>query len=157
MTAPDEIVVGISSAVRHGLIRASRPMPTACGLARLIFNGPGEGRPKSRGIADAAKSWTYKDRVYTFELVPDLKFHNGRPVSVEDLEFSFEQFRAGVVRPLPPSSRKSRKLSGGNGRRSSYACNGQAEAFYRLVFGRGFGDVQDLRSSRKSCQAFLAN
>ena len=36
--------------------------------------------------------WTYYDGVFTLELFPGLKFHNGRPVTPEDLLFTFEEF-----------------------------------------------------------------
>lgn len=42
-------------------------------------------------IPDAAESWEVSDdaRVYTFRLRPNLKFHDGVPVTVEDVEWSY--------------------------------------------------------------------
>jgi peptide/nickel transport system substrate-binding protein len=42
----------------------------------------------------AAERWTYKDKLYTFYLRPDLRFHNGRAVTPDDIDFSFTIFRA---------------------------------------------------------------
>lgn len=41
---------------------------------------------------DAANTWTYNRLTYTFRLKPGLKFSNGRPVTPEDIDFSFQQF-----------------------------------------------------------------
>lgn len=62
-------------------------------IGGLIFSSlirRGEGfKPE----AEAAEKWTFKNRVFSFVMRKDLKFHNGRPVTAEDLMFSFEQFR----------------------------------------------------------------
>jgi peptide/nickel transport system substrate-binding protein len=42
---------------------------------------------------EAAKNWKYKDLTYTFELVENLKFSNGEPVTPKDILFSFDEYR----------------------------------------------------------------
>lgn len=62
-------------------------------IGGLIFNSlvrPGE---NFEPIPDAAEKWTYKDRTFVFELRQNLRFHNGRDVTVDDILFSFVQFR----------------------------------------------------------------
>lgn len=51
---------------------------------------------------DAAQSWVYKDRVFEFQLKPNIRFHNGAPLTNEDLLFTFEQYRNGRS-PFAPS------------------------------------------------------
>lgn len=42
---------------------------------------------------DLAKSWKYKNNVYTFFLKKNIFFSNGRPLNKEDILFSFEKFK----------------------------------------------------------------
>lgn len=41
----------------------------------------------------AAESWQKKGSAVTFFLKPDLTFHNGRKLTAEDVEYSFQQFK----------------------------------------------------------------
>ena len=70
---------------------------TGIRISGLIFEGLVRVGPKLEILPQAAESWSRRDHTYTFLLRPDLRFHNGRAVTVEDVEFSFKQF-------LSPSS-----------------------------------------------------
>ncbi len=91
LTAPDELVLGIAS---QPLTLDPRYATDAYGMRidHLIFNSLTRIGPHLEVAPDAARSWTYKNGVYTLQLTPGLKFHNGRPVTPEDLQFSFEQY-----------------------------------------------------------------
>lgn len=56
----------------------------------LVHTGAG-----FKAAPEAAESWQYEPRTktYTFTLRPDLRFHNGRSVDPEDIEFSFAFYR----------------------------------------------------------------
>lgn len=92
-TPPDEIVVGISS---EPVTLDPRFATDAYGMriSHLIFNALVQVGPNLEVAPDAARSWTFKNNVYTFELYPGLRFQNGRSLTPEDLIFSYEQFRA---------------------------------------------------------------
>jgi peptide/nickel transport system substrate-binding protein len=49
-----------------------------------------------------AESWTESEDglVYEFKLRPNLKFHNGDPVTTEDVAFSFERYRGAAAKTL---------------------------------------------------------
>ena len=70
--------------------------PDAAGdrIGGLIFNSLVRLGPDLNPVPDAAENWTVNGRTYHFVLRPDLRFHNGRPVTAEDVEFSFAQARA---------------------------------------------------------------
>ncbi len=61
-------------------------------ISGLIFNALVRLGPKLEVVSDAAQSWTVRDHTYTFYLRPDLRFHNGRTPTAEDIEFSFQQY-----------------------------------------------------------------
>lgn len=65
---------------------------TGSRLAGLLFSSLVKIGPGLKIVGDAAESWEYKDRVYTFYLRPNLKFSNGKAVTAEDIKSSFEQF-----------------------------------------------------------------
>ena len=62
-------------------------------ISGLLFNSLVKIGPKLRVVGAAAKTWTYNNHVYTFQLQPKLSFANGRPVTPDDILFSFEQYR----------------------------------------------------------------
>lgn len=62
-------------------------------VGALIFNSLVRAGSNFKPEPDAAEKWTFKDNTYTFYLRPDLRFHNGRAVTKEDLEFSFAEFQ----------------------------------------------------------------
>ncbi len=43
---------------------------------------------------DAAESWSFKNKTYTFYLRPDLRFHNGRALTREDLLYTWDFYRS---------------------------------------------------------------
>ena len=63
-------------------------------IANLVFTSIVRLGPELKVIGEAAESWNYKDKVYTFQLRPGLTFSNGRAVRAEDIEFSFQEYRA---------------------------------------------------------------
>ena len=88
-------------------------------ISGLIFESlvhPGEG---FKPAPEAAVSWQHTPRVYTFKLRPDLRFHNGRLVTAEDIIFSFDYYRSdkspfgsslGIIKKVT-AKEKSRQLS----------------------------------------------
>lgn len=60
-------------------------------LVGLLFNGLVKVGPHLKIIPDGAKSWRQDGLVYEFPL-KKLQFSNGRFVSKEDIEFSFQEF-----------------------------------------------------------------
>ena len=91
-TPSDTLVVGLGSAPSTLDPRYATDA-NGMRIGGLIFNSlvsPGE---DFQPVADAAEKWTYKDRQFVFELRRNLKFHNGREVTAEDILFSFAQFR----------------------------------------------------------------
>ena len=56
--------------------------------------------PDLKIIPDLAESWEVSPngRTYTFHLRPDAKFHNGKPVTVEDLRWSLERVTDHLTR-----------------------------------------------------------
>lgn len=61
-------------------------------LAGLLFHGLVKIGPDLTIQPDGAKSWIQTDRTYTFFL-KDLTFSNGRPVTKNDLLFTFSEFQ----------------------------------------------------------------
>ncbi|MCY4512629.1 MAG: ABC transporter substrate-binding protein [Bdellovibrionales bacterium] len=61
-------------------------------LAGLLFHGLVKIGPDLKIQPDGAKSWIQKNRTYTFFL-KDLTFSNGRPVTRDDLLFTFDEFQ----------------------------------------------------------------
>lgn len=92
-TPADTLIVGLAAAPQT---LDPRYATDANGMrvGTLIFNSLVKLGPDFKPMADAAESWSYKDHVFSFDLRPDLTFHNGRKVSAEDVEFSFAQFMA---------------------------------------------------------------
>jgi peptide/nickel transport system substrate-binding protein len=91
-TPSDTLVIGLGSAPSTLDPRFATDA-NGMRISGLIFNSlvrPGE---NFEPAPDAAEKWTYKDRVFTFELRQNLKFHNGRSITVDDILFSFAQFR----------------------------------------------------------------
>src|SRR4029450_6316761 len=82
-TAPPQITpFGILFALHDALVR---PLP-----------GKGKMSPS------LAESWTESADalVYEFKLRRDLKFHNGDPITTEDVKFSFERYKGAGAKEL---------------------------------------------------------
>ncbi|MCZ0931674.1 MAG: ABC transporter substrate-binding protein, partial [Oligoflexia bacterium] len=62
-------------------------------LIGLIFNSFVKQGNQGELKPDLALSWRLNHLTWTFELKPNLKFSNGRPVLKEDILFSFEEFK----------------------------------------------------------------
>lgn len=90
-TPPDTLVVAIGSEPVNLDPRFATDAYSVR-ISALLFNSLVRLGPDLEAAPEAADSWTYKDHVYTFHLRPELKFHNGRPVEREDVEFSFAQY-----------------------------------------------------------------
>ncbi len=62
-------------------------------ITQLIFNSLVRLGPELKIVGDAAKSWEYKNKTYTFILHKGLTFSNGRQLNKEDLLYSFQSYR----------------------------------------------------------------
>ncbi|NCN41379.1 ABC transporter substrate-binding protein [bacterium] len=69
---------------------------TGMRLCNLLFQSLVRVDSDLNVVGDAASDWSYKDKVYTFQLKSGLQFHNGRPLTKEDLLFSFEEFKSSL-------------------------------------------------------------
>lgn len=69
-------------------------------ITSLIFNSLVRLGPNLEPVPEAAEKWTVKGDTYTFFLRKDLRFHNGRALNKDDVEFSF----ATVLSPGSPFS-----------------------------------------------------
>src|SRR5262249_33320054 len=58
--------------------------------------------PKGQTTPSLAESWTASPdwKTYDFVLRNGIKFHNGDPVTAEDVKFSFERYRGGAAKLL---------------------------------------------------------
>lgn len=63
-------------------------------LANLMFSSFVKVGKNLEIAGDAAESWSYKDKVYTFLLRPGLRFSDGSPVTPDDIHFTFKQYQA---------------------------------------------------------------
>ena len=91
-TAPPQI-----TPVRHPVRAARRARCARC--------------PARRSAPSLAESWTESPDglVYEFKLRRGLKFHNGDPVTTEDVKFSFERYKgAGAKRAAGRACARSR-------------------------------------------------
>ena len=60
--------------------------------AGLIYSSITRLGPRLNAEPDAAESWTQNKRNFKFILRKDLFFHNGRKVTIDDIDFSFAEF-----------------------------------------------------------------
>ncbi len=61
-------------------------------ISHLIFNSLVKIGPNLEAVGDAAQSWSYNNLTYTFDLHKNLTFSNGRPITKEDILFTFKQY-----------------------------------------------------------------
>jgi len=62
-------------------------------IDELIFDTLIRIGPDLRPLPRAAEKWQLDGHTYTFYLRPGLRFHNGRPLTREDVEFSLDAYR----------------------------------------------------------------
>jgi oligopeptide transport system substrate-binding protein len=67
--------------------------PATNGSDRLLYSGLVSFNPQLELIPELAASWDISPdgTVYTFHLRPDARFHNGKPVTAEDVIYSWER------------------------------------------------------------------
>ena len=63
-------------------------------IGGLLFQSLVHLGPRLEIVPDAAQSWSYENKTYTFNVSHFLKFSNGRRVEKEDILFSFEEYRS---------------------------------------------------------------
>lgn len=61
-------------------------------------------------VGDLAESWFYKDKVYHFQLRPGVTFSDGTPLTGEDIEFSFQEYKKDAS-PFAPAFKKIQKVT----------------------------------------------
>lgn len=62
-------------------------------ITPLIFSTLVKIGPDLQIVGDLAESWTYSDLTYTFRLRPQVYFHDGLPLTADDLLFSIGEFQ----------------------------------------------------------------
>ena len=67
-----------------------------------VHDGMAKAMPDNRFTPSLAESWKVSPdgRVYDFTLRKGTKFHNGDPVTAEDVKFSFERYRGASAKNL---------------------------------------------------------
>ena len=74
---------------------------TSAGIVVEIFGGLVALNTQLQLVPDIAEKWTVEDgMVYTFTLRPNVKFHNGKPVTAQDFKWSLE--RSGDPKTASP-------------------------------------------------------
>src|SRR5262250_452973 len=78
------------------------PQITPFGTIYAIHDALARPMPNQKMGASLAESWTESPDglTYEFKLRRGLKFHNGEPVTAEDVKFSFERYRGTGAREL---------------------------------------------------------
>ena len=78
------------------------PQITPFGMLYAIHDALVRPYPGQKMGPSLAESWTESEDglVYEFKLRPNLKFHNGDPVTTEDVAFSFERYRGAAAKTL---------------------------------------------------------
>jgi peptide/nickel transport system substrate-binding protein len=78
------------------------PQITPFGILYALHDGPVRSLPGQKIGASLAESWSESPDglVYEFKLRRGLKFHNGDPVTTEDVKFSFERYKGAGAREM---------------------------------------------------------
>src|SRR5499426_2588887 len=78
------------------------PQITPFGILYAIHDALVKPLPNQKMGASLAESWTESPDglVYEFKLRRGLKFHNGDPVTTEDVKFSFERYKGAGAKEL---------------------------------------------------------
>ena len=92
------------------------PQITPFGVLYAIHDGLVRAYPGTNMGPSLAESWTESadGLIYEFKLRPGLSFHNGDPLTTEDVKFSFERYKGAGATEL--------KEQGRSGSRSSIRC-----------------------------------
>ena len=88
----DKVVIALP-AEPPGLDPAMQPAAAVSEVVwENIFEGLTRFDPAGKIVPGLALSWTHESPlVYTFKLRPGVKFHDGKPLTAEDVKFSFER------------------------------------------------------------------
>jgi peptide/nickel transport system substrate-binding protein len=78
------------------------PQITPFGMLYAIHDALVRPYPGHKMGPSLAESWSESEdgRTYEFKLRPDLKFHNGDPLTAEDVKFSFERYKGASASVL---------------------------------------------------------
>jgi peptide/nickel transport system substrate-binding protein len=59
---------------------------------RMVYNGLTDFSPTSELVPGLARSWTVSEAadIFTFQLTPGVKFHDGKDLTADDVKFTFE-------------------------------------------------------------------
>src|SRR5712691_7027914 len=78
------------------------PQITPFGMLYAIHDALVRPYPGQKMGASLAQSWEESEdgKMYEFKLRPGLKFHNGDPVTTEDVKFSFERYKGASAKIL---------------------------------------------------------
>jgi len=89
---------------------AAPPQITPFGVLYAIHDALVRLYPGHKMGPSLAKSWTESPngKTYEFKLRPGLKFHNGDPVTTEDVKFSFERYKGASAKLLQNTLLRSR-------------------------------------------------
>ena len=78
------------------------PQITPFGMLYAIHDALVRPYPGHKMGPSLAESWTESEDglTYEFKLRPNLKFHNGDPLTTEDVKFSFERYNGAAAKTL---------------------------------------------------------
>ena len=78
------------------------PQITPFGMLYAIHDALVRPYPGQKMGPSLAESWSESEDglVYEFKLRPNLKFHNGDPLTTEDVKFSFERYNGAAAKTL---------------------------------------------------------
>lgn len=88
----DTVVVGLQASPATLDPRFARDA-TGMRLGNLLFQSLVTIGPNLNVVGDAAESWKWKGSTISFVLRKGLTFSNGRPLTTEDIEFTFQEYR----------------------------------------------------------------
>ena len=114
---PGEAVDGLARHDRAELVR-SVDGAAADHAVRHALRAPRRARAPAARAEDGQRAWPSRGRraptgsMYEFKLRRGLKFHNGDPLTTEDVKFSFERYKGAGAKELQA------RVAPGGGRRS---------------------------------------
>ena len=86
------------------------PQITPFGMLYAIHDALVRPYPGQKMGPSLAESWQESEDglTYEFKLRPDLKFHNGDPLTTEDVKFSFERYKGTAATALKEHVKRSK-------------------------------------------------